>query len=382
MNILMIRMEKFPYGSAPAFRASIMAKLMLSSGHKVIVLARGINCVKGEFNFNGQQELKLVDVEKYNNSYKKAIASIIAANRIDLVLRPTSIHNYIDIYLGISKYDLPCVMDAVEWYDPTNWRLQYFDPRYYLFQFMWHDVFTKVDGIIAISRMIDEHYKKKIGNVVRIPTITDCVNTDYRTKINADEIHFIFAGSLDKGKDNILHFIEALDRAEPIENKLFFDIYGPGIEEVQKHLGKNSFLLEKYPKNINVHGKTDQKIVCKKCMESDFSVFFRKNRRSANAGFPTKLGECMTMGTPAITNNTGDISLVINSGVNGFMLSEDSANEIYCILRQIINMSKEQRETMRMYARKTAESFFDYRNYINEIKKVLELAVKTKEEKH
>ena len=36
MNILCIRFEKFPYGSAPAFRAFTMAKLMAELGNKVI----------------------------------------------------------------------------------------------------------------------------------------------------------------------------------------------------------------------------------------------------------------------------------------------------------------------------------------------------------
>lgn len=382
MNVLMIRMEKFPYGSAPAFRASIMARLIVESGHNLIVLANGFNCTEDEFDLDGLKRLKLVNVEKYKNSYAKAIKSILNTYKIDLIFRPTSINNYVDINLGIHKYHLPYVMDSVEWYDPTNWRLKKFDLRYYIFQFMWNKVFPRADGIIAISRMIDDYYKKKLDNVVRIPTVTDCTNTDYRIKINSDEIHFIFAGCLDEGKDNILHFIEALDRVNPIDNKLFFDIYGPELVEVQKHLDEKKYLLEKYRMNIIVHGKTEQKIVYEKCMKSDFSVFFRKNRRSANAGFPTKLGECMTMGTPAITNNTGDISLVIDSGVNGFMLREDSTDEICQILRRIINMDTQHREGMRMCARKTAENFFDYHNYIDEIKKVFELAIKKKKEKY
>lgn len=386
MNILMIRTEEFPYGSAPAFRAGIMARLMAEAGHNVIVLAKGLNCAEGEIDKNGCfhdfPAIQAVDVGKYGNSYAKAINGIVNNYKIDLVLKATSIHNYFDISSGLSKYHLPVIMDSVEWFDPSNWRLKRLDPRYYLFQFMWNNVFPKADGIIAISRMIENYYKTKLANVVRIPTITDCAQSNYRTKVDSDEIHFIFAGCLDEGKDNILHFVEALDRSDPVENKLFFDIYGPGIAEVGKHLGKKAFLLDKYPQNISVHGKTDQKVVREKCLEADFSVFFRKKRRSANAGFPTKLGECMTMGTPAITNNTGDISLVINSGVNGFMLKEDNADEIYGVLKQIINTDAEHREIMRANARKTGEEFFDYRNYLNEIAQIIETAVAEKKENY
>ena len=96
---------------------------------------------------------------------------------------------------------------------------------------------------------------------------------------------------------------------DPEGKRTQLDIYGPNVNDVQKHLGKQAYILEQHS-NILIHGKVSQEEAQEACLNSDFSVFFRLNRRSANAGFPTKLGECMTFGTPAICNDTGDISLV------------------------------------------------------------------------
>ena len=100
------------------------------------------------------------------------------------------------------------------------------------------------------------------------------------------------------------------------------------------------------------------------------------NRRSANAGFPTKLGECMTFGTPAICNDTGDISLVVQDRINGYLLKTKSVEEITETLRHILSLSVEQRVQMRTEARKSAETFFDYHNYREQIQEVLAAAVR------
>ena len=153
------------------------------------------------------------------------------------------------------------------------------------------------------------------------------------------------------------------------------DIYGQSVSQVKKHLGKNAGLLDIHP-NIIIHGRVPQQEAQEACLNSDFSVFFRLNRRSANAGFPTKLGECMTFGTPVVCNDTGDISLVVKNRVNGYLLKTRSVDEIADALRHILSLSVEEREAMRREARKSAEEFFDYRNYQEEIQKVLENAVK------
>ncbi len=379
MNILYVRFEDFPYGSAPSFRTFTLSKLLVDAGHTITILAPNINFMKNEINEDGTYKeipsIRAISICEMGGSVAKSLSMLLEQEKYDLFMRPTSIKKYMTTLQIVKKHGLPMVMDSVEWYDPSNWKLKSCDPRYYLFQYMWHYLFPKCDGVIAISRMIENHYKKSLSNVVRIPTITDARNIVYRTKIENDGVNFIFSGKLDEGKDNLDTFIEAMDRVDPIGEKTQLNIFGPSIEEVRRHLGKKAGLLDVHKNNIFVHGKVPQKEAQTACLNSDFSVFFRLNRRSANAGFPTKLGECMTFGTPVICNNTGDISLVVKDKENGFLLNSKSVDEIYETLKYLLNMKKEAREEMRRKARLSAEQFFDYHNYFSEIKSVLENAV-------
>ncbi len=369
-----------PYGSAPSFRAFILAKLIADVGHEVTVFANELNFNEGELDADGvyllKPNIRAVGVKESGKTKLELLDELLQNGNYDIVLKASSIYGYTKADKIIKLHKVPVVLDSVEWFAPSNWRLKRFDPRYYKFLYMWRFVFPKTDGIIAISRLIESYYRQHLDNVVRIPTVTDPKTVEPRTEIKDDKIRFIFAGQLDEGKDNILHFMNALDRIDPVKHKLYFDIYGPRPKEINKHLGDSVKLFEKYPDNIKYHGRAPQQQVQETCKNADFSVFFRQNIRSANAGFPTKLGECMTFGTPAFTNDTGDISLVINSGVNGFMINRYDEQEIYETLLKIVSMTESERENMRAEARKTAESFFDYRHYAAEINKVLENAVK------
>ena len=377
MKVLIIRSGDFPMGSAPAFRTLNIAKLLSSCGNDVLVLASRINIAKEDQYKFGKDfvSVKCFHPSDDGQNYFELLQSILVKEQPDVALLPSSIYGYKPSVRLLHKMSIPIVLDSVEWYNASNWRLGYADPRYYKFCFLWRTAFPKADGIIAISRLIQAYYSKKSNNVVRIPTITDCADTPFRTSVDSDKIRFVFAGQLDKGKDNIDTFIEALAIVDPTGERTQLDIYGPNLEDVRKHLGKKSGLLTDHI-NIIIHGRVPQSQAQDACLHSDFSVFFRLNRRSANAGFPTKLGECMTFGTPAICNDTGDISLVVQDRKNGYLLKTKSVEEITETLRHILSLSVEQRVQMRTEARKSAETFFDYHNYREQIQEVLAAAVR------
>lgn len=379
MNILYVRFEDFPYGTAPSFRAFSLSKLIAEAGHTITILAPNVNFLENEINEDGTYKdipsIRAVAVTQLGGNIEKSLSLLLEQEKYDFFMRPTSIKKYITTLKIVKKHEIPIIMDSVEWYDPSNWRLKRCDPRYYLYQYMWHFMFVKCDGIIAISRMIEDYYKRYLSNVVRIPTITDVKNTLYRTKVENDRVSFVFSGKLDEGKDNIDTFIEALDRVDHMGERTQLNIYGPSVEDVKQHLGEKAKLLDIHKNNIFIHGRVSQQEAQDACLNSDFSVFFRLNRRSANAGFPTKLGECMTFGTPVICNNTGDISLVVKDKENGFLLNSKSVDEIYETLDYLLNMKREDREEMRRKARLSAEQFFDYHNYSSEIKNVFENAI-------
>jgi glycosyltransferase involved in cell wall biosynthesis len=377
MNVAIIRTEPFPFGNASIFRTMQLSKLISSCGNEVTVIASKINIDDYTKDWWSQAYPSLTYLAYENESLEKCLDKILSERRPDVVIGQSSIRHYSEIHEAAKKHGIPFVLDSVEWHNASNWRLGHLDPRYYQFLYMWRYCFPKVDGIIAISRMIETYYRKYMTNVVRIPTITDTIETAPRYKISDDKIRFIFSGQLDNTKDNIRYFVEAMERVDPHGSRFQLDVYGPSEIEVRKHMGDSYSIIERHD-NVKLHGRVAQEEAQKACRDSDFSVFFRLNRRSANAGFPTKLGECMTFGTPAICNDTGDISLVLENRINGYLVKEYSADAIEVVLREIVSSTIEERQKMRTNARKAAELFFDFRLYADQINSVLRNACNAK----
>ena len=93
---------------------------------------------------------------------------------------------------------------------------------------------------------------------------------------------------------------------------------------------------------------------------------FRDNSlRYARAGFPTKIVESLSSGTPPICNLSSDLGLYLEDGKNAFFAAGFAPEDIKEALEKALATSSEERAEMRAAARKTAEEQFDYRHYVN-----------------
>ena len=157
-----------------------------------------------------------------------------------------------------------------------------------------------------------------------------------------------------------------LEALKDYKDRIELHIYGSSMEGLRKHVN-NEELLDELSGCLYVHGIIKQKEVERVLLNSDYQIFIRPERRSSDAGFPTKLCESMSVGTPCITNDTGDISLVLRDGKNGFMVKGNDVKAVKETFERIVKLDKESYRQMRMIVRSDAESFFDYRNYLNDV---------------
>ena len=92
-----------------------------------------------------------------------------------------------------------------------------------------------------------------------------------------------------------------------------------------------------------------------------------EEQRYAKAGFPTKFAESLATATPIICNATSDIADYLKDGQNGFWVADGSSTAFATVLRKAIKLSYEQRCWMQLKARETAEEYFDYRVYVDDL---------------
>lgn len=378
-KILFAISDSFPYGAAYAARTRALCKLFKSAEYQTDVLCDYVS------NFNDTNEYgniySVSDSPYYGikkllllpHSYGKKLNYLLSKNKYDYVVS-RSMFDRFDLVLAIThKHHIPLILESCEWYDIKSFRHGRLDIRYYQFKHCFKKSYCNSDGVIAISRFLENHYKKQGLPVIRIPGIHDIEKLPYRINSrNDNNLNFIFSGNAFGGKEQFSELFIALALVNVDKKNINMHIYGSSKKEIISLLdekGKNAYL--KLENHIIFHGRVPQYEMAKACEQSDFGIFFRPNRRSSHAGFPTKLGEYLAAGTPVITNDTGDISLIVKNGENGFLINSLDINQIFKVFEKCINISEHKYRNMRIASRNSAERLLHYSQYTKEINEFL-----------
>ncbi len=75
---------------------------------------------------------------------------------------------------------------------------------------------------------------------------------------------------------------------------------------------------------VHFWGRQSHDRVIEMLRESDFGILFRKPELYARAGFSTKFAECMSNGVPMLCNAVGGADTVLETGVDGIVISDMS----------------------------------------------------------
>lgn len=374
MKVLYIASRNpFPYGSAYASRVMNFARLLSYMGTEVHVIADFSNepdYIPGSI--QRFEEFTYQALGKHNNQKSRrkypreclsAVKEYLADNRVDAVIYNSNSARFWKIRRYCKSNSRSHIVESCEWRDPSNFRFGRCNPQYVLAAIGIRFLFRKADGIIAISRLLEDYYKRFVANTVRIPTILDVINTPCVLEPSGETIKIMYAGSLGKSKELLRDVLVAIRTLKEKRKHIEFHIYGAKREQVLANIGNDEALLDALSDCVFIEERVPQQQMNEVYGRHDFSIFIRPDRRSSHAGFPTKLAESMAAGTPVIANDTGDIGLYLADGYNGYLLRVASCNNIAEMFERILEMSAEERKKLRKNARKTAEGSFDYRGY-------------------
>lgn len=359
----------FPYNTPKALRMRAFTRLLYEIGYESVVI-----CYHYRPSVEYDKELlgvkKIIPIKPTPEGRNKYLLPIV----INKILRETIVEEKPSFILSCAlpeimqailkeakDHRLPVILECCEWYDKSTFKHGRWDIHYLSHCIAWDHFYTKVDGVIAISKMIEERYLRLGIPTIRIPSIVEPDTTRYRLSDSDYEkkgVKLLFAGSLARTKDSIRQFVEALELCDR-SCKIDFEIAGVEEAEVRDHIGNR--LFDKYKCQIHVLGRIHQSLINEKYMECDYGIFFRPHKRSSEAGFSTKIAEGMAAGTPFIINDTGDIPLYIKSNDNGFIV--DNVKEIAETYNTICQMDSNKSKSMRKKARLTAETVFNYKSY-------------------
>ncbi|HHX68642.1 MAG TPA: glycosyltransferase family 4 protein [Gallicola sp.] len=375
MKILYIASGLFPKGSAYASRLLNFARLIKDIGFELHIMIDYVSDKKYLYNNNYgiYEDISFQVIGDKISSLKSRIMNprvcraclkeYLDQNEVDLIILSSSSDRFNLLLQEIKERKIPIILESCEWFHHSNWRGGKINPFYRQYENCFNNHFIKVNGVIAISKLLEEHYRKHVHNVIRIPTILDVLNTPFSLETKNEKIILMYAGNPGKRKELISNILAALHELGDEKERFIFNIFGIDKEQLEKQLKNKSYLIKDLEGCINIKGKVSQDSINEEYQKSDFGIFLRPGRRSSHAGFPTKLAESMSAGTPVICNDTGDIGLYLVDNRNGFLLKDSSHNTLAKALRMISSFSREQLDLMRHCARITAEEYFDYRSY-------------------
>ncbi len=254
------------------------------------------------------------------------------------------------------KRKVKLVADVTEWYAAegntvihkiikgldTKMRMCYVQPR--------------IDGVIAISRYLEEYYKNKVPTLL-LPPLTDINEEKWNMAADpqdADKISIVYAGGPGRNKDKLNLILHALSLCD-IE-KVCFRVIGLSKEQYLRRYPTDESLLQQLGDSVVFLGRVPHTDAIKAVKSADFSLFYRELTRVTIAGFPTKFAEAFTCGTPVITNKSSNLCDYLVDGVNGYWI-DNIDEDLQRVLRNDVAGLKALKQNVN-------NTVFHYGNYV------------------
>jgi glycosyltransferase involved in cell wall biosynthesis len=271
------------------------------------------------------------------------------------------------------KINAKIISDATEWYDASAGGLLYRIVKSGDTFLRMKVAHTSADGVITTSKYLTEFYKKRNKVVVNIPTLFDVDRFQHPPpRKNIRSIRFIYVGNpfnQTKVNKHLSNIKERLDVCVEIfqemhkEGKAFsFDVYGISQQDYLEVFPEHKEILHQMENCVFFRGWQPNQYVADRIADSDFSIFFRDQTRVTMAGFPSKLAESISCGTPVICNSADAARYTGTAEKNLFLASR---GQELALVRSVFQYSSSELDELK--SRAYFSRAYDYRSYVGKV---------------
>lgn len=173
-------------------------------------------------------------------------------------------------------------------------------------------------------------------------------------------VHFLNVGRImrEKGMDELFYAIKKIKKEYPNTTFDFIGWYEDNYKETVEKMQSENL--------IAFHG-----------FQSDVTPFIKKANcivhPSYHEGMSNTLLESCSMGRPIITSNIHGCLEAVEDGKNGYLCNVKDGEDLYCKIKQFIELPYEKRREMGRYARKFVEMNFDKNDVVDKTVKEIGL---------
>lgn len=270
------------------------------------------------------------------------------------------------------RLGIKMLADSTEWYDSTGGSILHRLIKSLDTSVRMYIVNPRMHGVITTSKYLTDFYARQGKLTVELPTLFDGKRFNAPHIGRAEgELKFIYVGSpfdVNKVNRSRTNLKERLDKCIEVFHNLHakgksfrFDVVGITQNDYLKVFPKHRTLLDEMREVAYFHGRMPNDQVVGLIGGSDFSIFFRDRTRVTLAGFPSKLAESISIGTPVVANRM--LSLEPFAESPGVVLA-DPGREME-VVESLFALSASQIDLLKQDAFKAKT--FHYENYHGDV---------------
>lgn len=180
------------------------------------------------------------------------------------------------------------------------------------------------DSFIFMTEKLNVFFNSKLNKPYYIlPTITDTSRFNINAADNVQKKYMCYMGNMELSKDNVDNIIRAFSMIANKYPDIDFYLYGapsPKDYNVIISVIEECNLSDR----VFIKGRVSSLEVPSILKNAYLLVSSQPNSKRAEGGFPTKLGEYMATGVPAILTDVGEITKYVQDGVHVYIVEPEN----------------------------------------------------------
>lgn len=259
----------------------------------------------------------------------------------------------------------------VEWFEKKDYDNYLVNMQFWNSTFCFHIINKRFDFIIPISTYIEKYYKDRACKTFVMPCLVDTKEFGYTEKSVSEKRIFIFPGN-GKMKDALYEMIKAFSLLSDYEiSRAEFHICGVG--KLAKKMLKDCNLENNLAGKIIIHNWMPYEELIELYRRAHFMILARDVSRMTLANFPSKIPETLSYGIIPICSRVGDYTkLYLIDGENSLIMDGCDVQTILGGIRRALAMTDQDIINYSNRCRITAETKFDYRQWVEPLNNFLE----------
>lgn len=384
----------FPFGNAPGKRVYGNGKLLRAIGYETIFV--GMTRSTEDIANLQETEQEYDGFKYYCFSYPKGSADWIHYKKVlkEFIEWASGIKDSIYAVICYGSPRLSCfitgvcrwakrnnilvISDCVDWLESRTGNLIFDLAK--TADTLYQKVIAnrRVDGVICISSYLDKYYSRAGKKTLILPPLSTVCGANSDEAGPDEKLKMVYAGSPFKTgtviqnpaalKDRVDVMIELL-RCLKQENVDFcFYYYGLDEENYLSAFPDQTENISYLKDSLCFCGMQKNEEVMDKIKEADFTMLIRDVKKSTMAGFPTKVSESISCGTPVITTKTSDIDRYLTEDENVIFVDSNDLQESAKKIRRLI----QEKQYIKMKNNCVGNTIFYFQPYSEKMKRFLE----------